>query len=102
MLPRKGGIAPSLGVPLLGLEMLPQNSLVLPAGRELQQAPQAAKAPCRRGVQSTVAEKGVKLFVGTKWILHGVFRSGKLRKFAVLERLEGRLHGFLAICKDVA
>ena len=99
MLWREGGIAPSLGVPVLGLEMLPSSRVGLPAGRERQQA---AKAPCRRGGRSTVKEKGGKLFVGAKGILHGVFQSGKLMNFAVLERLEGRLHGFLAFCKDVA
>lgn len=70
---REGGIGLSLGAPVLGLEMLAQSRVGLPAGRELQQAPQAAKAPCRREVHSTVAEKGGKLFVGTKWTLHGVF-----------------------------
>lgn len=58
---------------MLGLEMLPQSRVGLPAGRELQQAPQAAKAPCRRELHRTVAEKRGKLFcrdeMDTAWSL---------------------------------
>lgn len=38
VLPVEGGIAPSLGMPVLGLEMLPQSRAGLPADPELQQA----------------------------------------------------------------
>lgn len=82
--------------------MLPQRGVRLPAVRGLQQALQAAQAPCRRAVRSTVAEKGSYKKLNPKWTLCGVFQSAKLMKFAVLERWEGRLRGFLAFSENVA
>lgn len=84
------------------LEVLPQSRAGLPADTELQQAPQAAKAPYRRESHSTMEGKWGRVFFRDQLDTAWSFLIRETNYFCCTEKTRGGLHGFLVSYNGVA